>query len=604
MSIGQIDRDFTNAFGRRGRKDYDDLTIFSDNDSEVDIDSLINRSVEYGRSNIDYGQLGRSPRKFGLSPSKNSNNAYQRQVFKARNGSNSLFSSPTRNRVIDKENSSLNLDSFNDYGLDSDLWKQLDLKIKPAASETQSVFDLDALDDDDDDDDDNKTELLIRKTHRLINSVPSSISSSRENEHYLKLLRTSIDKLVKQLEATKKENAQLRNRKFESKNKVLESANKALARENEDLHDQNSQLRRKLEQRVPEENSQLLREKDLLRDKLAKYKKLFDEANEKLKSQTSVKSELHSPPEPGIPDSKDNSTKIKAVNLYNELAGLFNKESIPTVMTPQKSKMETATEVESKLDTTKQNNLTMLKLFEDLFEKVKDEEKDSSPKAKLANLHNARYTDSGKDIGKNQKKHSENSPFEISLDVERSEVPSSDNLTAENERERDSSNILGKILTTMDINNELYCKIVKLLETNSKTKSEPASASSDYNKNSISSAFIEHEALLKSTGSSRDHLGAENMNTDTTSSDARSPPASRDRDRDIILKCYMCCQDKNQNQCRHQHYHHNNKEYPGQNLHAKRSCKRCLSLASSVDSDAPKEKNDTVNLMGEYKWTI
>ena len=120
----------------------------------------------------------------------------------------------------------LNIDSLSgsDNTMDKEIQRILDM----------SSLKLPELQDDQGKD---KTELLIKETHKLINTVPASITSSKEGEAYQKMLTTSINKLIKQVESMKRD---LENRDNEAKSHRIQLSNLEMKmglyqRENNDL---------------------------------------------------------------------------------------------------------------------------------------------------------------------------------------------------------------------------------------------------------------------------------------------------------------------------------------------------------------------------------
>lgn len=125
----------------------------------------------------------------------------------------------------------------------------------------------------------------LTDTHKYLNKVPEFIPSSKEFEKYSLLLASSTDKLVKQLAAERKKNreletrlANLENEKFRAQ--VTKSDYDLLKGEYTSLQEKFDLLQGK--SRLNEEDhSHLTRENSLLRGKLIKYKKLYEELRDK-----------------------------------------------------------------------------------------------------------------------------------------------------------------------------------------------------------------------------------------------------------------------------------------------------------------------------------
>lgn len=168
------------------------------------------------------------------------------------------------------------------------------------------------------------TELLIRETHKFINKLPKGLVSSSQGENYQRLLTSSISKLVKQLEAERESKMKLARemRKTEEEREKLLKQFSTLRSENSRLA---SQLKLKAEvergqseQRKSQELASV-RERDLLREKLIKYKSLYEQ--ERSKTQLMEKQQhIPSPPKsaPNLKFRSEPETAGTAPSLTKE----------------------------------------------------------------------------------------------------------------------------------------------------------------------------------------------------------------------------------------------------------------------------------------------
>lgn len=141
----------------------------------------------------------------------------------------------------------------------------------------------------------------LMDTHKYLNTVPEYIPSSKEFERYSLLLASSTDKLMKQLATERKRTRELEskvanyeNEKFQAQ--VTKNDYDLLKRQFADLQKKNEQLLRNY--RVYEDdNAKLSRENLLLREKLIKYKKLYEDLRDTRHSLSTeyVQQESHRP---------------------------------------------------------------------------------------------------------------------------------------------------------------------------------------------------------------------------------------------------------------------------------------------------------------------
>lgn len=118
-------------------------------------------------------------------------------------------------------------------------------------------------------------------THKYVNKFPDYISSSKEFEKYSLLLASSTDKLMKQLSVERRKNndlesklANYENERFQAQ--VTKGDYDLLKQQFAGLQEKNNQMLRKYRQHE-DDNDRLTRENLLLREKLIKYKKLYED---------------------------------------------------------------------------------------------------------------------------------------------------------------------------------------------------------------------------------------------------------------------------------------------------------------------------------------
>lgn len=560
----------------------DDISIYSDGDSIFN-----SPSIEMGRSAIrnnkipspfkTYG-MGQSP---SLSPSKKMRNDYQDHLNKMRGSSNT--GSPLKKNAYD-------LSEYNDFddlkGMSGINGGRMSVSDSTMDREIQRLLDMSSikLPELQEKHETDRTELLIKETHKLINTVPSSITSSKEGEAYQKILATSINKLIKQVEDMKRD---LERKDTEVKNSRIQVSNLEMKlslhqKLNSDLKRENTQLRRR-----PSGSQKDSRENELLRTKLIKYRNLYTEVNrenQELKLriggeslETPIRSKTPMPTSPasqatpreqesrsGITSDKktesaQNGYRRRLLELQSQLSDIINdakddQPQQPPQLEPQ-DQYQKIPESNTILDS--QPSLHMLALFEDLVRVMKKE-----------SVENIQSQTAKADSKKNEQPQ----------DREETQIP-----IGEPEQNKDS--IMDKILDSIDKNNQMYDKLIGVLSHNAPVPGahEPPNAQL---------ADASREAVAH-----RDN----------------------DREKDIVFQCYVCCPQN----------HH---------LHAKKPCKRCLAVSagsagssahssqsapnsssnSSTDGhfasreriipthaeDPADSRDKTINLMGEYKWTI
>lgn len=119
------------------------------------------------------------------------------------------------------------------------------------------------------------TEPIVRETHKLVSALPHNIYNSKEGETYQRLLTSSINKLVTQFEQLKAENAQLARQSQYLQDQVAE-LKLQVAQLRRQHHDEENRAQQ-TQLAASETAAKYRQEIDLLRTKLIKYKRLYDE---------------------------------------------------------------------------------------------------------------------------------------------------------------------------------------------------------------------------------------------------------------------------------------------------------------------------------------
>lgn len=522
-----------------------DLTVYSDQ-------SIFNSpSIEIGRSRKK-GSVKESPgskyksRDNAISTPNKKLNDYQDYVNRAR--MSSLSGSPIKG----KNNINLkHLSSFTDT-----LDQEIDMLLNNLV--------LDPLDDPEQESD--KTELIIKETHNLINTLPAAILGDREGENYQKVLNASINKLLKQFEKTRIDLQRKLSELSATKNKLSSFELKVYLQDQEITN-----LKKELNTRRPDAPGKFgSDEKDLLRSKLIKYRTLYNEAKKEIEEMRSsniprIQEENKAKKNHCSVRAKNDNTKQNVKNESDDLemliTGLLDyfrsnriqKEKVSyhddekplknidvdEVQTDDGKKGETRNEEEK-------SNIgpKMLLLFERLIENA-DVDKDNRRDIKSQDLSN-----------------SENG---LKPEMRSHHVQSNADPTIRNTL-HDISDLLIKVVKAMEKNTEAYNTFI----TTNMAKYE--TTPSRQNPADYENTPVHDEKNIEAKTSPR-----------RISHNEISPPGNRD-DRDIVLKCYLCCP-------------LNHKAV------GKRPCQRCSTL-SSENSDGILKDNKTINLMGEYKWSI
>lgn len=531
----------------------DDITVYSDDDSIFN-----SPSIEIGRSAMGGSRFASPLKSYGrersasLSPSKKVRNDYQDHMFKARGGSHT--GSPYKKSNYD-------LTEYNEFdgarGTEEVRYDSFDTD-NTMDREIQKILDMSSLQmPQAEDEGPDKTELIIRETHKLVSTLPAAITGSKEGETYQKLLTSSINKLVKQFESVKRE---LAGKKRELMDKKRELASKDREVKNIKLHQASAETKLGQFQR---DNS------ELLRIKLIKYRNLYTESqkeNEELRARidghvqgmgTTDGAKVagphpHARPEQATNKLDQDDYKQKLVELQGQLADIISGVTV-------KPEPEEAVVPASESGQQPQPSMRMLAIFEDLVEAMKKE-----PGEALQALHQ-------------------------------------DPSTAP---DADGDAVLGKVLASLDKNNEMYNKLLEILKpTPAATPSgarTPACQGQNFpnlyqNQNPSQNQNIPYlyQSLHQNLQQNLHNL-LNNLQHAQPAQNGQHAQTSAADPKDIVFQCYVCC--------------------PLARHSPKRPCQRC-STASSLASDSTKETSDaaqhesakdnkTINLMGEYKWTI
>ncbi|KAG2736450.1 hypothetical protein G9P44_000540 [Scheffersomyces stipitis] len=518
-------------------RDEDDISLFSFNHENGDFSSkpdlsdlyelLDDDSIEIRRSSN--GGIVSTPLKLGVSPlrfspTKKIRNDYQEHILRARSANNSNNNSPVKKKKGQQyENADL---SYNDSSFDSFDGK-IDQFLRANETNKRNSFRKELFVPDDD-----KTELIIRETHKIINSLPN------DNEKYFRILRSSVDTMADSLSKLKDDNRILQsdNDTLRTKNEYsnkeisdLMQRNQRLSRENAELQSQLDQLRRQKDQQVPQYNSQLQRENDMLRQKLIKYKNLYLETKE-IAEKKKIETET-APVVKQASKESDNVTVEELEKLQKRLVELLNKSN------------DLHERKEEKNGHSNQQHST-LPIFDELIDSIKGESK------------NTDRAGSGSFMMSN---------------------------AAESTNDRDD--LLQKVLNSLESNKRLYTAIVEAASRSQIQGQSKSRTQVEYNEPVPSGA--NSSGLAESLPSS----AGEELNQPIFQASAKVPlPGS-----EFVVKCYACSRDSVPSSS-------------SQGCHGKKevdsTCKRC-SLVSKGSSELDWNKgSDTVNLMGEYQWSI
>ena len=177
-----------------------------------------------------------------------------------------------------------------------------------------------------------KTELLLKETHNLINNIPISLET-KQSENYSNLLQESLKKLVKKFELVAIENENLKNSGDKLSIQHLKTRIQNLNKTNDSYKHELNNLTEDYT-KVLNDNNDLKNKNDLLRTKLIKYKELYEEEKRNTKPTTNDKIQkshiddlLKSQGQEG--QSIDNEHLL---NLYNALGLVLNQQTKPSLV--------------------------------------------------------------------------------------------------------------------------------------------------------------------------------------------------------------------------------------------------------------------------------
>ena len=549
-----------------------------------------------------------------MSPSKKLKNDYQDHIFRARTGS---VHSPTK-----KRDSPIPIDfsTTNDSGYDS-IERNIEMFLEGQSkrNDNENVFDLDA----------DKTELIIRETHKLINSIPPSILSGREGEKYSSLLTSAITKIIRAYEVLKQEKQRLT-----TTNEKQEDEYHNVAKENSKLRDQCSRnsheinrlknelahCTRKLHQQVPQQNSQTKRENDLLREKLIKYKTLSDETlkeveqlKEQLKNEVGKEKVVEVGKEKVVEVAKEKVVDIELQSIYEQLAKLLTKKKSPTPTNGLKQGQD-------QIKSSQKEQLN--KIYEQLARlQEQDNEEPLRKNTELENINEQMinlFSGAKKHSDKKQKYDYQTLPIFEKFMKQTNEKRENAETRSVRDEEESNDSTLRKVLSMMEKNHQMYRSLLEKLD-------EKASRSVDKVEDlkvenlkveNMEPVNMEAETPKAETTKSENILGPDIHNNPRTRIDpeARNMPKpadikaaestkasiytenvltplpNRDRLNEIVLQCYVCCNHRHDTK---------NVDKNAEAVYTRGVCQQCSeTLGTHTD------KTDTVELMGEYKWII
>ena len=540
-----VDPDSTNDLVDKLELDnlkVDDLTEYSDNDPIFNSTP----SIEIGRSanNKKLDTTDSPLRKYrgrgslGSSPSRRIRNDYSEHLHRIRGSNKSPLKKKTRALqddsifLEDPFNVSLSLDGYGSTNDDVDEEIQ---KILDSTSVKKATNDVEEQD---------KSELLIRETHKLVNSLPISTTSNKEGEIYQSLLTSSINKLIEQYEKTKSlsklKTKEARNLKEQVKN--LESNVEILRQENMDYKREISRLRSGT-------NEDSKKEKELLRTKLIKYKNLVTESDQKNqelklrieeleKGKENPKNEhcsdriVEQPSEDNYigPEAKySEEWNKKFLQLYNQFMDILNRSNKNESRKKEPISLQLNQYQETTANQKEKPNMKVWGILDDLVKAVIEEKSETQP------------------------------------DNSASEIPE--------DKSSEKKDLLNDILYAVEKNNSLYSNLARIIhqsqtppqtDTKGGEPKPPTRASNVLSSSSSSDAENSYE---------RNSVTTDNAPSTTKEAKAKS----------LILKCYLTCP----------HLNPHNK---------KRPCAKCSTFESQVNEGS--EDNKTMNLMGEYQWSI
>lgn len=168
----------------------------------------------------------------------------------------------------------------------------------------------------------------ITDTHKIVKNVPEGIPSTKEFEKYSRLLTSSTDKLMKQLAAEKNKTQELERklRNLESEKflgQVMKSDYDVLNKQYMSLQEKHDAILTRSRQ-LEDDNNRLTRDNKLLREKLIKYKNLYEDLRDwQIPQATENIRPARSHSAPGI-SSGGNSGGTEAVGRQSPFSELRN----------------------------------------------------------------------------------------------------------------------------------------------------------------------------------------------------------------------------------------------------------------------------------------
>lgn len=301
---------------------YSEDSIFKENFSQLRMSSPI--------------KVKQTPRKTLFTPRLPKSSIYSPE--KERNPYDTNTRSPLRN----------NMNSVSDISMNQDLQNFMN----------KSVLGFEDKDED-------KTELLIKETHKAINAIPKSVLENKDMEEYQKLITASIQKLAGKCESLSIENEALKNNDDKVIIQQLQHKINTLTKSN-DMFKQEVSKQSDEFMSMLNENNDLKRENELLRTKLIKYKNLY-ETKEKHRDNVNSKNKKKE-----VRNDSVNANKL--IQLYNEMAEILDKDKKSSNKPLKQSYNQDTTEIQQQQD---DFDPDLLKKFENIIKENKVQ--DSQP---------------------------------------------------------------------------------------------------------------------------------------------------------------------------------------------------------------------------------
>jgi cell division protein FtsB len=329
----------------------DDLSIYSlSGENENNLSDLYNL---LDSDSIEIGRLGDSKRSspIKLSPTKNLKSDYYSHVTNVR--------SPTR--PLQRSNGHFDNVSPVKFRTGHDTFEAIERNIDQYINNK-----IDSENANSDPFVDDLSQVLIWESHKLIDDIPASIASNQEGEKYIKLLRSCIEKVLKTVSSQQSQISLINRRNNDLKFQVnkLKLSQEQLQQQNSHLQQVNASIAQKnvqLKQSVLElqndsghsieDIDRLQQENRLLRDKLIKYKNLYEsvqsskpednrchieqvknkdtdnESNDKpiQRDETIIKTETTTRDDKAVQTIENSNVKQDERDTYNKLLEVFEK---------------------------------------------------------------------------------------------------------------------------------------------------------------------------------------------------------------------------------------------------------------------------------------